>query len=97
MVPGLTAGSKLVSMEMGRRRPRLSKRAGGELDVAGQRLLDGCDGLVHFGIAEVGRKLDCAGLDQVERFAGKDVGEGRSAAGVQIVGGPHEEVQVAVE
>ena len=97
MVPGLTAGSKLVSMEMGRRRPRLSTRAGGELDVAGQRLFDGGDGLVNLGIAEAGRKLDRAGLDQVERFAGKDVRERRSAAGVQIVGGPHEEVQIALE
>ena len=38
-------------------------RAGSDLDVAGQRLFDGGDGLVHLGIAEAGRKLHRAGLD----------------------------------
>jgi len=39
-------------------------------------LLDGGDGLVYLGVAEVGRELDGSGLDEIERLSGKDVGEG---------------------
>jgi len=52
---------------------------------------------MDFGVVEALRKLHRARPDRAGRFALQNIWKRRSAAGIQIVGRPHEEVQVAVE
>ena len=84
---------------MGRRRPRLSIALAVSFTRPGSGCFDGGDGLVHFRIMEVRREFNRSRLDHACRLAGKDVRKRRRAAGAElaIVGGPHEEIEIAVE
>ena len=78
--------------------PQADHRAGGHLYVARQRFFDCDDTLVNLRVAEVWRKLHSSRLDDAPRARWpQHVWKRRSAAGIQIVGGPHEEVQISIQ
>src|SRR6185437_16363118 len=81
----------------GQTAPEAGHSGGFKVDAAGKGLLNCGFGLLHLAIAEVGCELDGSRLDDVSGFTCHNVREGRSAAGVEIVSGPHEEVEIAFE
>ena len=76
--------------------PEADLRAGAQLHVTRQCFLHRDHALVDFGIVEVGRKLHRARLLHACRLAHQHIRKGRSAAAIQVVRRPHEEVQVAL-
>ena len=77
--------------------PQANHCTGHHVNTARQRLFNLCHGLLRFAIAEARRKFNRSRLHSIARLSCQHIRKGRRSTTVEIIGWPHEEIEIALE